>query len=654
MANDSIRLPSDSTVAPQAIRRGSEQSRAVPSSTAGKTAPEPPSPLATIVLQSKVMVEGKQAGLYLLLVQNDPKSNPPIQLVSDTALQAGTSLLIERDELGQYRPVERITPEQLQRLVQLELDFWQSHLLPKAQKSETVSLPSAQQLQWLAIQKPELKPLLQWLMPRTKVELSAQTVQQWIKAFTPMAHRLAWPTLLPASAPPASSTPASTPASMMTLTNITANHQTGIQNAVTLNMTPPVQSQPTVTTLQLLTRAINIEIPTQPATATSTQATTASSQSLNPTQPANLGVPSQATSAAPSGPATTSVLTGLTFTPSTPAPHTSILSAGNISVVTRPMPHTSSNAIGNDQKSTVPTSPGTQTIGSVPKGTTVGQSATSQMLGSTMTPLPTVLASSANANPKLGIVAVNGDSFLPPPSEGRIPETRINIVEARLAAWLARSDQAIKQDAPSLQAQLQHRAQQLLYSSELIQGKIKQAVSQQQAHTHATKVDSESPLLAVRQWLDSTLAKVQSLAVQNAVQQWTAPDQPPVQQAQIPLIWLGLNGWVDIEWWQQQRSQASQDDHDRQKRRWSLRLYLSIAPLADICADIDWGIDNTQVIFWSNDQPTLAHLNQLLPTLKAWTRGLSDDCEIETKRGFPKRMREKTIPESQHLVDILT
>lgn len=651
MANDSIRLPSDSTVAPQAIRRGSEQSGAVLRSTTPSTAPEPPSPLATIVLQSKAMVEGKQAGLFLLLVQNDPKSNPPIQLVSDTALQAGTSLLIERDELGQYRPVERITPEQLQRLVQLELDFWQSHLLPKAQKSETVSLPSTQQLQWLALQKPELKPLLQWLMPRTNVELSAQTVQQWIKAFTPLAHRLAWPTPSPATAPQTSNQ-ASTQASMMTPANITATHQPGNQSAVTLNATPPVQSQPAVTTLQLLTRAINIEIPTQPATATSTQVNTASSQSLPPTQAANLGAHPQATAATPSSPTTTPVLTGLTFTLTTPKSHTNILTASHIGGVTVPSPSTS--GIANHQKSAAPNQPGTKTIGSAPQGNTVGHNTTSQTPGSTMTPLPSMVASSANTNPQPSIAAGNGNHFLPPPSEGRLPDSRINIVEARLAAWLARSDQAIKQDAPSLQAQLQQRAQQLLYSSELIQGKIKQAMSQHQINAPATKVETESPLLAVRQWLDSTLAKVQSLAVQNAVQQWTAPDQPPVQQAQIPLIWLGLNGWVDIEWWQQKRSQASQDDHEKRKRRWSLRLYLSISPLADICADIDWGIDNTQVIFWSNDQPTLAHLNQLLPTLKAWTQGLSDECEIETKRGFPKRMREKTVPESQHLVDILT
>lgn len=661
MANDGIRLPSDSTVATQAIRRGSEQSGPVPVLPETKPAPPPPSPLETIVLQSKAMVEGKQAGLYLLLLQNDPKSNPPLQLLADTAIKPGTPLLIERDEQGQYRPVERISAEQLQRLVKLELDFWQAHLVPKAQKSESIPLPSANQLQWLATQKPELKPLLQWLMPRATVELSAQTLQQWVKAFTPMANRLTWPAIATA---PAGQTNNTAPQ----VSNAAAQPNSSPNLAPAATSTSVTNEKPlAATTLNLLTRAVAINIPVHqssipaqsnmqtpllnglavattlasaPTTTSATAALTAPTTTTSATT-----VPATATATATTTPATTSLnLTGVRLIAT---PMVQLNGTSPVGVIGKPVAtnaalpiSTSVASVANAQAKTV-TSTQTPASGNADAKLTAPAAEA------------VIVSQGTQSKAVLGSPAPRENTFLPPGVEGRIPDTRAAIIESRLADWLTRSEQAIKQDAPSLQIQLQQRAQQLLYSSELLQSKIKHGLLQN-ANPKAAASEAESPLLAVRHWLDSTLAKVQSLAVQNALQQWSAPDQPAVQQAQIPLIWLGLGGWVDIEWWAQKQAKDANKEADKHKRRWSLRLFLSIEPLADICADIDWGRDYTQVVFWSNDRSTLAHLNQLLPTLKAWSVGLSDDCAIETKRGFPKRMREQAAPDSQHLVDILT
>ncbi|MFT5008308.1 MAG: hypothetical protein ACI868_001003, partial [Granulosicoccus sp.] len=93
MANDGIRLPSDSTVTSQKIVRGGGEPETKPLPT--KNAPASPvSPLLTVVLQLKTLLAGNKASLFELILQNDPKSGPPLSVLSDAPIRPGTSLLL--------------------------------------------------------------------------------------------------------------------------------------------------------------------------------------------------------------------------------------------------------------------------------------------------------------------------------------------------------------------------------------------------------------------------------------------------------------------------------------------------------------------------------------------------------------------------------
>ncbi|MDO7641931.1 MAG: hypothetical protein MUQ76_08250, partial [Reinekea forsetii] len=111
MANDGIRLPSDSTVTSQKIVRGGGE----PETTAlpAKNVPATPvTPLLTVVLQSKTLLAGNKTALFELILQNDPKSAPPLSVLSDAPIKPGTSLLLELDKHQQYQPIRQ--PSQAQ------------------------------------------------------------------------------------------------------------------------------------------------------------------------------------------------------------------------------------------------------------------------------------------------------------------------------------------------------------------------------------------------------------------------------------------------------------------------------------------------------------------------------------------------------------
>jgi hypothetical protein len=232
--------------------------------------------------------------------------------------------------------------------------------------------------------------------------------------------------------------------------------------------------------------------------------------------------------------------------------------------------------------------------------------------------------------------------------EGRIPS------ELRLNTWIQEIEKLISESPSHLRAQLRSKAESLLKTpSELVQ----QIATEQEALKLGTKTSrdlDDLPLLALKNWLEATQARIQNNAVSNAIHQWSTPEQT-IQHVQIPLIWLGLTHWVDIEWWQERaKSNESKKPDKESLRKWRMKIYLTMDPLEPICADIDWTTEETHVTFWSEDASTLHHINQLLPSLSAWTEGLGEKT-LTTKHGMPAKSETTNQKTSNnHLVDIRT
>lgn len=195
MANDGIKLPTDSTVSSQPIHRGQLFTPKNPVVEA-KTPSAPVSPLMSIVLQSKPIIEGRQESLYEVIIQNDPKSAPPIKIHVDTHINPGTPLLLELDDDLNYKIVERPTKAQLVTLIKIELDYWQAHLLPKSAKENAPSLPSLSQQLELMKTYPALKPLLTWFSQRP-ASIDGATVESLLKTFASLNSIRPWQTTNP-------------------------------------------------------------------------------------------------------------------------------------------------------------------------------------------------------------------------------------------------------------------------------------------------------------------------------------------------------------------------------------------------------------------------------------------------------------------------
>ena len=470
MANDGIRLPSDSTVTSQKIVRGGGE----PETTAlpAKNVPATPvTPLLTVVLQSKTLLAGNKTALFELILQNDPKSAPPLSVLSDAPIKPGTSLLLELDKHQQYQPIRQPSQAQVTKLVNLELDFWRGHLLPKADARNFPPLPSPADLNGLAQRFSALSPLVHWLNQR-QARLSSPVVAAWIRETVALSQLRYW--------------------------------------------------------------------------------------------------------------------------------------------------------------------------SSMPKGRGSGLAA----LGSDL-PLLDGLDSLDEAPPSGGHTTLPTPAGVNPMMAGSGMEVPLEI---KLGQWLGLMDDTIKAKPEQL------NNQQITRATALIQQSLEQASKiPLESGQNIPSSKDDSPLLALRSWLEASQARIQNSAILGASAQWSAPDQPTVQQMQLPLIWLGLTSWADIEWWQEQhRNTANADKDARARRRWRMKVYLSLAPMSDICADIDWGGDATQLTFWSEDAATLSHLNTLLPKLESWTAGLGER-NITTKHGMPKKMNaDRQKEKDNHLVDIHT
>ena len=586
MANDGIRLASDSALASQKIVRAGGQPETI-APPAKNAPPAPVTPLLTIVLQSNALIEGRQAALYELILQNDPKSGPPLRLLSDAPIKPGTSLLLELDKNQQYQPVQQPTLSQLTKLVNLELDFWRGHLLPKAAAHNFPLLPPQTALTGLADRFNALTPLVNWLNQRPN-NLSSLVVNAWMRETVALTQLRPW-----ADTPMAS---ASSPTDSANTPGLTARPLTPTKIQVA-NYAWQVLSLPRLGQVGSVNAAL---ISTLAPIAGPTGSTL--SQTVGAGMPVGAGM---------------TVGAGIIATPgSTPAP------------IAGPTGSTLSQTVGAGMPVGAGMIAAPGTANTEPSILTAKQGPT----------LP--ISQHSNLVSPLSAGPTSGSGHQEAP------------LEIKLGQWLGVLDETIKASPIQLNARLKQQASELLQQALLQPGKIRAQLDPSQ---NKTSDKDDSPLLALRNWLEASQARIQNSAVQTASAQWSAPDQTPVQQMQLPLIWLGLTSWADIEWWQEKHLSTRNADKDaRARRRWRMKVYLSLAPMANVCADIDWGSDVTNLIFWCEDAATLSHLNGLLPKLENWTAGLGER-NLQTKHGMPKKMNaDREKEKDNHLVDLHT
>lgn len=238
-------------------------------------------------------------------------------------------------------------------------------------------------------------------------------------------------------------------------------------------------------------------------------------------------------------------------------------------------------------------------------------------------------------------------------------------LEIRLAQWLLMLDNRIRQHPASLQQSLAQRAQQLLRTNDLNYGLDKPLPPPPLPQVHNSGAGNPAnqqsaaelqPLLQLRNWLEAVQGKTQNNAIQQTLSALTqggdGPNQP-VQQLSIPLIWMGPSSWANLEWWQEQASDAEQDSGAGGKRLWRFRLFFELEPLAPLCADLVWEPQQTDLTFWSEDRNTLAFLNSHLGTLEQWTEGLGER-QLHTRHGMPRKKSTPEADDFKPLVDVHT
>ncbi len=717
MANEGIRLPSDTTVASQKVQRGHglPETKALPQQ--NKEAMQV-SPLLTVVLQSRTLIEGKNQSLYELVLQNDPKSAPPIRLQADTQIKPGTSLLLELDENAQYRPVDKPTSEQLKQLVKLELEFWRAHLLPKAGNQSLPSLPSTELLTALAKTTPELAPLIRWITQQPS-KLSGNIIAQWLKEATPLSLLRTWAPAISlahnandnrpnpanlqrlfespllssinskqtlATQPVLVSDPRlSIPVGKSTLSFVDVIQKTGLllPNVLTQLTSPKPEGAAQATTLNTLANQTTIlsrllaQAIDQTSTTTGPKLNDATNGGLPPKVALKFlgqlfSVPAQS-----NRPTTSKALHfGYISTRPTQAMSENLTNA----IMKQGIATTSINSTSEPKP--IPVIPAL----SLSTGTTVHtgvnqpnqQGASSATLTSTNPSIPTqnsslplsetqipsvkvqhtaAVTEAAKLNSSIAIATaakyagIANHQTLATPEAASTQQTALPL-EIKLGQWLTEIDKHITQNPVHAQMQLKNRASELL--RQLTDGATKVSANPL-LDSEKKPTDKEEPtLLALRNWIDSAQARIQHAAVQTTAAQWSAPDIP-VNQMQLPLIWLGLTSWADIEWWQEKPKKKDSSKKDQEeRRRWRMKIYLSLSPLADMCADIDWSTSGTNITFWSEDPATLKQLGQLMPALHSWTEGLGEKS-LNTKHGMPKRRTQSDKAQTeQHLVDIRT
>lgn len=626
---DAIKRPTDSTLAPRTLDRGSESVVRVRADSLEALRPSLPA-LAVVVEQT--VMGSRDKPLYDLVLSLNQQW---VRVQSERAFPPGTVLMVEATPENQLRVLPQVNSAQLNRMMQASLQFWQAHSLPRAHTTQMPAPPAFATLQAMAGDAPELQSLIQWLSQ--KPALSARTVAQWMQVFSPLAQlrppitSLPITPLIPSPAQPATSTTgtqSSALVSRVTNTVSTAPLSPLLSAIASVNsasaplVTNPAGSAPSVP----IAGAPVLLIPLPPGAPTLPSGTarlmTIATDRTQPNTSAQgaMATPQRATADTTLAPPA-SLRVAMVMNLLSPATLQSALATLPSRAALQP---TAGPAVG------APTVPPGQP-GTIP----VNQNPT--------------------AAPQDPLLAPTRFSTLPAPSGASVQADSDPLqtvpVEIRLSQWLAVLDSRIQLHPASLQQALAQQAQRLLNTPP--PGYAPGVTVQNQSGGSQLKQDDLQPLLQLRTLLESLQGKTQNNAIQQALGSLANPDAPPVQQLSIPMLWLGPNHWLNMEWWQEKHEGDGAESDAPGKRPFRFRLFFELAPLAPLCADLHWTPDHTDVIFWSQDKGTLSVINNNLDTLEQWTQGLGERA-LQTRHGMPPK---KTTPEPDQfkpLVDIRT
>jgi hypothetical protein len=630
--SDAIKRPTDSTLTPRTLDRNSEPVLRIPADSIDALRPSLP---AIAVVVEQTVMGSRDKPLYDLVLSLNQQW---VKVQSERPFPPGTVLMVEATPDNQLRVLPRVDPVQLNQMMQASLQFWQAHSLPRAHTTQMPALPAMAALSALVGDAPQLQALIQWLTQTPP--LSARNVAQWMQEFSPLARLQPMLSNLPSTPTMPGATGLTAPTSSTSISSATA-----VQTLLPL-LNSLARSNPTTATLP------NTGHPMNPGTALVIMSVLPGATALPATavvlNAALTSTGTQAQGATGSAPATTNPATN------TAPPATSIMTGQNSS----PMPlilvvlpgsqaQLASSPLALLQNPAVATN---QTGAKQPQAPT-------DALGSGVQP---TAAGQGGANPantgQPSLLVQSMVSTLPSPTEGSIKTGNENSreipLEIRLSQWLAVLDSRIRQHPASLQQALAQQAQKLL--STPTPG-YAPGVNVQMSGTPQPGLSQESlhPLLQLRTLLEGMQGKLQNNAIQQSLGALAQPDAPGVQQLSIPMIWLGPNHWLNMEWWQEKSQSSSDSESSASKRKWRFRLFFELPPLAPLCADLHWSPEHTDLIFWSQDQGTLGVIHSHMDKLEQWTQGLGERS-MHTRHGMPPK---KTTPEPDQfkpLVDIRT
>lgn len=235
------------------------------------------------------------------------------------------------------------------------------------------------------------------------------------------------------------------------------------------------------------------------------------------------------------------------------------------------------------------------------------------------------------------------------PADQPLPvrETQTRSVPADVWRLVAEQvlDQRLQQlgqsGAPTLQEQLQRRAEQLrlqlttTYSPDRLRQQLGQRQAMGGENTAAsTAVQEQQALLQLRQTLEQ-VGQQQLVRVLQSV----LPDNP----AESPRLLQGIPVMSDQQlfWFELERQTTREENAESDAAptsRWVLDLHFQLPPLAPVCARLSWQGQEAGLTFLTDDTPTLRafhhHLDQLEQRLQELGLPVS---EVQCRYGLPKR-----------------
>lgn len=586
---DAIRRPVDNTLATREVHRGVSGMPVAQAEVLAQVRQQ--SPVLAVVVEQTALGSAQKPLFDLLLKVNDQW----LQARTEQSFKPGTVLMIEAGPGNQLLALSRPDAAQLQQMMQASLSFWQAHTLPRVHPTELPPVPAPAVLNTLAQQHPNLAPLVQWLNQRSAPD--SANLMRWVASFQPLGTERA--PVSPTQSGAVGQLPGQPTITALTAGTPVAASSPGVGVAVPPPGASPPAPLPPLPGAQPLPQAIS-----------NTNAASEPGSTLKP-------MVSAALSNAPV------LLQG------------NALLAAQSNLQTHPLP-TRAQAVLN--QALMGTSlPAAEAVKAVDPNS-----------------VPTGAQSSARGEPASNPTAPIWRDLVSPPGAS-VKSTANNPLpmEIRLGQWLAQIEQAVRQQPATVQEALAIKARQLLTANDIARPSQPLNITQPQASGQAARTETLEPLLQLRQLLEGVQAKVQNNAIQQSLSTLTQPDMPQVQQLSIPLIWLGVAAWANLEWWQEKRERKDEQNRRSGDRMWRFRLFLELKPLAPLCADLSWHNHEAQVIFWSQDPGTLNMLNQHMDQLTAWTEGLGER-QFSTRHGMPPK---KTTPKSddfQPLVDVRT